>query len=180
MFLFSNGYSASSSRFSQNEFFAKGSFIDYSGFLFNRSFGRNPETKTEKDSNQKKLIDISKYSDKFSQSENEKHNDQAFTSNVNVKIESSNNPNANQPNLMTRFQFNHGYSNRNRRSDNRRRNNNQKRYRIYHDKHLNDDSSNQSFNHSNNRLMIDYFEMKKTDEKRIQEINDNNVKIHFF
>ena len=81
---------------------------------------------------------------------------------------------------MTKFQFNHGYSNRNRRSDNHRQNNNQKQSQTYHDEHSNDDSSSQSSDHSNDRLMIDYFEVKKTDEKRIQKINDNNVEIHFF
>ena len=93
-FLFSNEYFASNSRFSQNKFFTKNSFIDYSESLFNRFFGRNPETKTKKNFNQKKLIDISKYNDKFNQLKNEKHNDQAFTSNVNIKIESSSNFNA--------------------------------------------------------------------------------------
>ena len=74
---------------------------------------------------------------------------------------------------MTRSQFSHGYSNRNRRSDNRRRDNNQKRFRIYHDEHSDDDFSSQSFNHSNGRLMIDYFEVEKVNEERIQKINDN-------
>ena len=90
-FSFSDEYFASSSRSSQNGFFTKDSFTDYSGSLFSRSFGRNPEMKTEKDSNQKKLTDISKYNDKSNQSKNEKRNDWTFTPNVNVKIESSNN-----------------------------------------------------------------------------------------
>ena len=81
---------------------------------------------------------------------------------------------------MTKSQFNHDYSNRNRRSDNRRRDNNQKRFWLYHDKHSNDDSFNQSSDHSNNHVMIDYSEMEKTNEERIQEIDDNNVEIHFF
>ena len=82
---------------------------------------------------------------------------------------------------MTRFQFNHEYLNHNRRNDNHHQNNNQKRFRIYHNKHLNDDSSNQSSDRLNDRLTIDYSEVEKADEERIQEINDDdNVETHFF
>ena len=81
---------------------------------------------------------------------------------------------------MTKSQFNHEYSNRNHRGDNRRRDNNQKRSRVYHDEHSNDDSFNQSSDHLNGRLTIDYFEVEKADEERIQKINDDNVEIHFF
>ena len=176
----SDGYFASSSRLSQNGFFTKDSFIDYSESSFNRSFGRNSETKTKKDSNQKRLIDISKYNDKFNQLKNEKRNDWTFTPSVNIKIESSSNSNADQSNSMTRLQFNHEYSNHNRRGDNRRWDNNQKRFWTYHSEHSDDDSSNQSSDRSDGRLMIDYFEVKEADEERIQKINDNNVKTHFF
>ena len=180
LFSSSGGYSASSSRFSQNGFFTKGSFIDYSGSSFSRSFGRNSETKTKKDSNQKKLIDISKYNNKSSQLKNEKHNDWTFTSNVNIKVESSNNSNADQSNSMTKSQFNHGYSNRNHRNNNRRWDNNQGRSRAYHGEHSDDDSSSQSSDRSDGRLTIDYPEVKKADEERIQKIDDDNVEIHFF
>ena len=180
LFLFSDEYFASNSCFNQKEFFTKNSFIDYSGSSFNRSFGRNSETKTKKDFNQKKLTDISKYNVKSNQSENEKRNDQAFTPSVNVKVESSSNFNVDWPNSMTRLQFSHGYSNHNRRGDNRRRDNNQKRFRAYHGEHSNDDSSSQSSNCSDGRLTIDYLKMEKADEKRIQKIDDNNVEIHFF
>ena len=135
--------------------------------------------KTKKDSNQKKLTDISKYSDKSSQLKKEKCNDRASTLSVNVKIKSSSNSNADQPNSMTRFQFSHGYSNRNRRNNNRRRNNNQKRFRTYHDKHSDDDSSSQSSDHSDGRLTIDYSEMEEANEERIQEIDHDNVETHF-
>ena len=181
LFSFSNGYSASSSRFSQNEFFTKKSFIDYSESSFNRSFDRNSETKTKKDFNQKRLIDIFKYDDKFNQfASNKKLSDQFSTSSISVKVESSSNFNADRSNSMTKSQFSHDYSNRNHRNNNRRWGNNQKRFRIYHDKHLNDDFSNQSSDHSDGHLTIDYFKMKKTNEKRIQEIDDNNVEIRFF
>ena len=181
MFSFSDEYSASSSCFNQNGFFVKSNFSDYSESLFNKSFNRNFEIKTKKDSNQKRLIDIFKYNDKFNQSKNEKRNDWTFTSNINVKIESSSNFNANRPNLMIRSQFNHDYSNRNRRGDNRRQDNNQKWFRAYHDEHSNDDFFNQSFDHSDGRLFIKYPEVEKADEKRIQKINDdNNVETHFF
>ena len=177
----SDGYSASSSRFSQNGFFTRGSSIGYSGFLFNRSFGRNPETKTEKNSNQKKLTNIFKYGDKFNQfASNKKRSDRSSTSSVSVKVESSSNSNADQPNSMTRLQFSHDYSNRNRKGDNRQRDNNQKQFRIYHGEHSDDDFFNQSSDHSDGRLTIDYSEMKETNEERIQEINDDNVEIHFF
>ena len=81
---------------------------------------------------------------------------------------------------MTRPQFSHGYSNRNRKSDNRRRGNNQKRFRTYHDEHSDDDSSSQSFDRSNGRLTIDYSEVEEANEERIQEIDDNNIETHFF
>ena len=95
LFSFSDEYFASSSHFSQNGFFTKRSFIDYSESSFNRSFGRNSETKTEKDSNQKRLTDIFKYNDKSNQfTSNKKHSDQFSTPSVSVKVESSNNFNA--------------------------------------------------------------------------------------
>ena len=53
-FSFSNEYFASNSRFSQNEFFAKSNFSGYSESSFKKSFDRNFEMKTKKDSNQKK------------------------------------------------------------------------------------------------------------------------------
>ena len=181
LFSFLDEYFASSNHFNQNGFFTKNNFIDYSGSSFNKSFGRNSETKTEKDSNQKRFIDIFKYGDKSNQfASNEKHNDRFSTSSVSVKVESSSNFNADQSNSMTRFQFNHEYSNHNRRNNNRWQNNNQKRFWTYHDEHSNDDFFNQSSDRSNGRLMIDYFEMKEADEKRIQKINNNNVEIHFF
>ena len=179
-FSFSDEYSASSSHFNQNWLFIKNSFIDYSESSSNRFFDRNPEMKTEKDFNQKRLIDIFKYNDKSNQfASNKKRNDWTFTSNVNVKVESSSNSNVDQPNSMTRFQFSHDYSNRNRRNDNRRQSNNQKRFWTYHDEHLNDDFSSQSSDHSDGRLTIDYFEMKKANKKHIQKIDDNNVETHF-
>ena len=48
LFSFSDEYSASSSRFSQNGFFTRNSFTDYSGSSFNRSFDRNSKMKTKK------------------------------------------------------------------------------------------------------------------------------------
>ena len=81
---------------------------------------------------------------------------------------------------MTKFQFNHDYSNRNYRNDNHQQDNNQKQSRAYHDEHSNDDFSSQSFDHSDSRLFIKYSEMKETNEKRIQKINDDNVETHFF
>ena len=82
----------------------KNSFIDYSESSFNKSFDRNSEMKTKKDSNQKKLTDIFKYDDKSNQSAlNKKRNDQSSTSSINIKIESSSNFNVDQSNLMTRF-----------------------------------------------------------------------------
>ena len=120
MFLFSNEYFALNSCFSQNEFFAKDNFSDYSKSSFNKFFDRNSKIKTEKDFNQKKFIDISKYNDKFNQfALNKKCSDRFSTSSVNVKVESSSNFNADWSNSMTRFQFSHDYSNRNHRNDNR-------------------------------------------------------------
>ena len=81
---------------------------------------------------------------------------------------------------MIRFQFNDDYSNHNHKNNNRRWNNNQKRFRTYHDEHLNDDFFSQSSDCLNGRLTIDYPEVKEANEERIQEINDNNVEIHFF
>ena len=178
---FSNEYSASSSRFSQNGFFTKNNFTDYSESSFSKSFDRNSETKTKKNSNQKKLTDISKYDDKSNQfASNKKHNDQSSTPSVSVKVKSSSNSNADQLNSMTKSQFNHDYSNHNRKSDNRQWDNNQKRFRAYHNEHSDDDSSNQSSDRSDGRLTIDYSKVEETDEEHIQKINDNNVKIHFF
>ena len=180
-FLFSDEYFASSSRFSQNEFFTKGSFTDYSESSSNRSFGRNSEMKTEKNFNQKRLTDIFKYNDKSNQfASNKKHNNQTFTSNVNIKVESSSNFNADRSNSMPRLQFNHRYSNHNRRNNNHWWDNNQKWFRVYHGEDSNDDSFNQSSDCSNGRLMIDYPEVEEADEERIQKIDDNNIETHFF
>ena len=125
LFSFSDEYSASSNRFSQNGFFARNNFSGYSESSFNKSFGRNSEMKTKKDSNQKKLTDISKYDNKSNQSaSNKKRNDRSLTSSFSVKVESSSNSNADQSNSMKKFQFSHDYLNHNRRNDNRRRDNN--------------------------------------------------------
>ena len=181
LFSFSDEYSASSNCFSQNGFFTKNSFIDYSGSSFNKFFGRNFKTKTEKDFNQKRLIDIFKYGDKSNQfASNKKRSDRFSTPNVSIKVESSSNSNADQSNSMTKFQFSHDYSNHNRRNDNRRWGNNQKRSRAYHGEHSDDDSSSQSSDRSDGRLTIDYFKVKKANEERIQEIDDDNIEIHFF
>ena len=92
LFSFSDEYFASSNHFNQNEFFVKNNFSDYSESLFNRFFGRNPKTKTEKNSNQKKLTDYFKYDDKSNQSAlNKKRSDQFSTPSVSVKVESSSN-----------------------------------------------------------------------------------------